>query len=88
MARLVKVDGIIEDIELHSDQFFLDNLLESELGVSIDFIDFYYVRNHAIAYNTMALALGLSRNGVASQMADLTVYGDVVFIPRRYIRET
>jgi hypothetical protein len=87
MGRLIKADGAVEDVELVHDNFFLDSILESEIGINADLIDFYLVKEHAVAFNTMARLTQERRNGVASKMVGFTVYGDVLFIPRQYIRE-
>ena len=83
-ARLIKEDGTIEDIELHSDEFFLDLLLESEL--ESDDVDFYWVKDHAIVYDIWAREKDKARNGTASGLVGCSVYGPVVFVPRRFVR--
>lgn len=83
-ARLIKANGHVETIELHSDEFFLDNLLESELRTKD--VDFYWVHGHAIVYDIWAKSKNSNRNGTATRLVGHTVFGDVVLIPRRYIR--
>ena len=83
-ARLIRTDGTYEDIELHSDTFFLDNLLEAELETQD--VDFYWVRGHAIVYDVWAMDRDKARNGTASSMVGHSVYGDVILVPRRFLR--
>lgn len=69
-------------------EFFFDLAIEEELKVSTDHVDFYWPRDNAMVYDIFARDRGKVRNGHASAMVGQPVFGDVLLIPRRYIRET